>query len=141
MIRALLVISAIVFSSAPGTPVWASQETLTKGANRTFVAKGTRAGQTYVFRARGQCKWQPKILRTRRGRIKRDRPDGIFGIDFRVKFGEQEKRFLDVGEGEPLDSALVFVADEDDVKVRVFDAFELPDKVDCKIDKLQIVTP
>ena len=32
------------------------------------------------------------------------------------------------------------MADEDDVKVKVFDAFELPDKVDCKIDGIEIGT-
>jgi hypothetical protein len=130
----------LVLTSAPGTVVWKSNDTLKEGADKTFIAKGTRKGTTYVFKARGLCKWQPKRLRTRRGSIKRDRPDRIFGIDFRVMFGEQEKQFLEVGEAESLETSLVFVADQNDMRVRVFDAFELPDKVDCKIDGLQIVT-
>jgi hypothetical protein len=130
----------LILSGAPGRVVWSTGDTLRSGDDRTFTAKGTVKGQSYVFRASGQCKWEPKVIRTRRRVIRRDRPDRIFGIDFRVEFGNQEKRFLEVGEAETLETELEFVADSDDMKLRVFDAFKLPDKVHCTIHGIQIVS-
>ena len=74
----------LILNGAPGRVVWSTGETLSSGADRTFTAKGLEKGKSYVFRAQGQCKWEPKVIRTRRRVIRRDRPDRIFGIDFRV---------------------------------------------------------
>lgn len=130
----------LVLAAAPGELVWRSPDTLGKGVSHTYTAIGTRKGEAYVFRARGECRWSPKQIVTRYGTILRDRPDRIFGIDFRVKFGEQEKRFLDVGEAQPVQTELVFVADRDDVTVQIVDAaFGLPQNVNCWVDGLEIV--
>src|SRR5690348_12881330 len=117
-----MITTALLFilSGAPGRVVWSTGEVLGSGGDRTFIAKGTRRGQAYVFRARGQCKWEPKLLRGRYRNIYRERPDRIFGIDFRVELGGQEKRFLDVGDAETTESEIKFVADSDDLKVHVF---------------------
>lgn len=135
-------IAALALSASPsgGDLVWHSPERIEKGASRTFVATGTRKGQKYLFRARGECRWLPRQIITRRGVIVRERADRIFGIDFRVSFGSDERRIMSVGERAPQQTELTFIADRDDVPVHVFDSWDLPEQVVCSVDGFEIVT-
>ena len=135
----LLVVLAGPLSPRPGELVWSTTEQVGKSADRTFVATGTRKGNRYVFRARGQCWWPPLTINTKYGPIVRERPDRIFGIDFRVIIGDDEKRFMDVGERTPQQTELPFVADRDDVTVHIVDAWELPAQVGCAVDGIEVV--
>ncbi len=119
--------------------MWSTAEQVGRAANRTFVATGTRKGNRYLFRARGQCWWAPLTIMTRQGPIVRPRTDRIFGIDFRVIFGADDKRFLNVGERVPAQTELSFIADRDDVPVHIVDAFELPEQVGCAVDGFEVV--
>lgn len=140
MAIAFVLTTLLLSGTPPGQLVWSTPDQLTKGSSRTFIAKGTRKGNQYVFRARGECRWLPRQLVTEFGFVfTRERPERIFGIDFRVKFGQQAHRFLEVGERVPAQSELVFVADQDDVSVHVADVFELPEGVVCTVDELEIV--
>ena len=124
-----------------GPVVWSTHEKLGKGVNKTFVAKGTRRGESYVFHARGVCQWERMRVWTRRGPISRDRPEHIDGIEFRVTFGSGEHQFLEVGEKEAEQTELSFVADRDNVPIHIEDHWDLPDKVHCTIDGIEVVQP
>ena len=142
MVPALLVATVVLGGAVGqrgGELVWSVADRVGKGADRTFIATGTRKGTRYVFRARGQCWWAPLTLMTEQGPIVRERPNRIFGIDFRVTFGADEKRFMEVGEKEPLQTEVSFVADRDDVPVRIVDAWELPEQVSCAVDGIEVV--
>ena len=133
--------ASLVLAGAPrpGDLIWSSGERLEKGANRTFVVTGTRKGQKYLFRARGECRWLPLKVRTKHGFIDRERTERIFGIDFRATLGSSDKQFLNVGERVPEQTEFTFVADRDDVPVHLEDAFQLPEHVICAIDGLEVV--
>lgn len=122
---------------------WASPDVLGKGVDRVFVIKGTKAGQRYRFQATGVCKWEGTPVYFVGGPPGRTfRHTGtIFGIDFRVQFGASaEKVLLNVGAHRPERTAIDFVADRDDVQIRVFDNWDLPKGVQCTLDDLGVVT-
>ena len=130
-----------MLTGVPGELVWSTDEVLTKGASRTYTARGTRKGEPYLFRARGECRNERRPIYSYWGPIYRDRPDRIFGIDFRVEFGQQHHQFLEVGEAKVEQTEIRFIADRDDVSVHVFDGgFGLPDHVMCAIDGLEVVS-
>ena len=136
-----LVLSTLVMTGVPGDLVWSTDEVLTKGASRTYNLKGTRKGEPYIFRARGECRWLPRQIYSYWGPIYRERPDRIFGIDFRVEFGQQQHQFLEVGEAKIEQTEIRFVADRDDMSLHVYDGgFGLPDHVVCAIDGLEVVS-
>lgn len=140
MVATLLLLA--VLTAEP--TVWATGEALGKGADRTFKAKGTKKGATYRLRARGQCTWPVQEVRTvdeegRESLVKRQKKEAIFGIDFRVKIGAQGHQFLEVGDQKPLETDLQFVADADDVAIRVYDNWESKDEVLCTLDQIRVV--
>ncbi|MBL8952150.1 MAG: hypothetical protein JNK82_15315 [Myxococcaceae bacterium] len=122
---------------AAETAVWKTSEVVEKGGDKTFTATGTKKGVTYVFKARGFCVNPSRTPWL--GTVRRGRPDRIFGIDFRVTFGGGERQLMNVGERRPLDTALTFTADADDVAIRIEDYWELPKSVSCTIDGIEVV--
>src|SRR6185295_5467514 len=118
--------------------VWSTSEVVEKAGDRTFVAAGTKKGERYVFHARGVCVWQSIALWTQFGPVRRARIGRIFGIDFRVQFGAGEKKMMNVGERRPEQTELTFVADSDDVAIRITDAWDLPEKVLCTVDGIEV---
>ena len=132
----LLLLAAPAGQPRPGDLIWQSSEALDKGANRTFVAVGTRRGTRYLFRARGVCETR---VWTRNGWTVRARSESIFGIDFRITFGSGEKQVLNVGDKKPEQTELAFVADGDDVPIRIRDNWDLPEKVSCTVDGFEVV--
>ncbi len=128
---------------APRPFYWSTPEVLGRGVDRTFVIKGTRAGQRYRFQATGVCRWEGTPVYFVGGPVGRSfRKTGhIFGIDFRVLFGASgEKRLLTVGTNRPEQSAIDFVAERDDEVVRVLDNWDLPKGVTCTIDAIGVVS-
>jgi hypothetical protein len=122
---------------------WTTPDVLGRGADRTFVIKGTRAGGRYRFQATGVCKWEGIPMHFVGGPPHRmfRRTGHIFGIDFRIQFGSSpEKVILNVGTNRPEQTALDFVADRDDVAVRVFDNWDLPKGVTCSIDGIGVLS-
>jgi hypothetical protein len=132
-----------------GDLVWTTSAVVVKGGDQTFAVKGTLQGHRYVFRARGMCRREPRqmMLWVPTGShgvgfwnfMWRERRDAIFGIDFRVAFGAEEPQVLRVGENKPDQSEIAFVADRDDVPIRVLDHWDLAKDVTCAIDNLQVV--
>ena len=127
----------------PGDLIWKTSATVEKGGDETFVTTGTRAGQRYLFRARGICKLKPGAvwLGVPFGWRERERKESIFGIDFRVVFGSGDPRMMQVGDGKVDRTELVFVADRDDTPIRIVDHWELPKDVTCTIDNIEVVAP
>src|SRR5262245_38700619 len=101
--------------------VWRTQEIVEKAGDKTFTAAGTKKGNRYVFHARGVCTWQSISLWTGYGMVRRQRIGNIFGIDFQVTIGNGDKKFMNVGARRPEITEVTFVADSDDVKIRVRD--------------------
>ena len=146
-----LLLSADPPKERPGDLVWATPESLQKGGDRTFMALGTREGHRYIFRARGRCDRDPIVTLSTvaplqggpaRGlpiAVIRPQPEPIFGIDFRVIFGSLPHRFLNMGEGKPEQTELTFIADRDDLPIRLSDHWELPKSVKCTVDNFEIV--
>lgn len=136
-----LIAAAVAGDAPPGDLVWSTSETLGRGVDRTFVVPGTRKGARYLFKARGVCQWEPIQFPVRFAwpPVVVQRRSTIFGIDFRVVFGANDPRLLAVGDGKPERSAIAFVADRDDVTVRIYDNWELPRGVDCTIDGIELV--
>ena len=127
----------------PSTLVWRTDDVLGRGADRSFIATGTRAGQRYRLKATGVCKWEGTpvyFVGGPPGRVFR-RTGHIFGIDFRVQLGgSPDKQILEVGAHRPEETALDFVADHDDVPLRIFDNWDLPKGVTCTIDGIEVVS-
>ena len=119
--------------------VWRTTEVVEKAGDKTFTATGTKKGGEYLFRARGVCAWPSITLWTHLGPVRRQRIADIFGIDFQVTFGGGERQFMNVGSRRPELTELKFTADSDDVKIRIRDAWELPDKVFCTVDGIEVV--
>ncbi len=136
---ALIALAAAQTAARPGDLVWSTDEVLAKGTDHTFTAKGTRKGGRYLFKARGECKWEPMVVwMVRRWvYVRRQRP--IFGITFKVAFGSGEAVLLKVGENRPESNAIEFVADRDDLPIRVMDTWDLPKGVVCTVDGIQVV--
>ena len=134
----LLLVGGSAREASPGDLVWQTADQLEKGTNRTFVAVGTQKGGRYLFRARGVC--DVKVwTHTGRGWTIRSQSERIFGIDFRVTLGSGAKQILNVGDKKPEQTELAFVADRDDVPIHIQDSWELPEKVSCTIDGVEVV--
>src|SRR5262245_22498651 len=103
--------------------VWSTPDVLGKAVDKTLVATGTKKGGRYVFHARGVCRWEGISLYTQFGMWNRSRIGSIFGIDFRVTFGSGERKHMSVGDRRPEQTELTFVADADDVPIRITDAW------------------
>ena len=131
----MLTVALLVLAADP--VVWRTSQTLQKGDDTTFIAKGTRKGRRYVFHARGVCGWPSKYGCARRGNVTLGRGD-IFGIEFRVTIGRGDHQFLNVGTKKPELTELEFVADSNDVPIRLEDHWDLPDKVTCTIDQIEV---
>lgn len=143
MIR-LLVIAVLLGDDSPperpGDLVWRTTEVVEKGGDKTFMATGTRKGHRYVFRSRGLCQRKQWPVWVPYGMPRRPyRQEWMFGLDFRVTFGGQPSRGLEVGEGKPAKTELTFTADRDDLPIRIEDHWEQPAGVQCTIDDLQVV--
>ena len=122
-----------------GDLVWSTNAQLSRQSDRSFTATGTRKGQRYQFRARGVCSWEPVSYWIGRHRISRIPSSPIFGIDFRASFGSDQRRILNVGSGKPEQTELTFVADRDDVTIRDWDNWDLPNRVHCTVDEIEVL--
>ncbi len=103
-------------------------------------------GQIYEFRASGRCTRTPTTRYTTCGEAVRVMPPdsraSVFGLDFRVQFGNAEgSRPLAVGVGEDEESRVEFVADADLVRIRVFDdsTEEAAEQVSCSVSGFSVV--
>jgi len=107
------------------------------GESRQFQLKGARAGQEYVFSASGECTRKAK-KKAGRGKVREDPKRSIFGVDFAVQFGQQAPRQLHPGQHKTEETTLRFVADEDDVAIRVFDRSSVDDDVRCSVSNFSV---
>jgi hypothetical protein len=120
--------------------VWRADDVVEKGGDKTFIAFGTRKGGHYVFRARRECTQQAVAVYTGYGVVWRRHSSDIFGIDFRITFGQGEKLIMNVGNRKPEQTELAFTATEDNVQIRIRDNWELPRTVSCLVDDIQVLT-
>ncbi|MGC4123245.1 MAG: hypothetical protein QM765_53500 [Myxococcales bacterium] len=108
----------------PGAVVFSFPAAIARHGDQRFMAKLVK-GQTYVLKAHGRCERKPRLRPTRCGGTTMAKPidphESVFGIDFRVQFGDQPSRGLSAGIGEDEESAIEFVADADLMTIRVFD--------------------
>ena len=110
------------------------------GDDHLFVAKGTKKGESYLFRAMGHCSRKQARGKRRSGVIE-DPNRSMFGVDFAVQFGKQDPRPLSAGQGEPERNEIPFVADTDGVTIRVFDRSSVEKGVSCTFSDFAVVVP
>jgi hypothetical protein len=111
------------------------------GQERAFVVDALRPGELYLFRARGVCSREsltceltPRLVQRTHGRI--------VGVDFAVEVGRQPPRQLSAGHNEPEDNELTFVADAEEIQIRIFDRSRSPEPgVSCTFDGFEVVVP
>jgi tetratricopeptide (TPR) repeat protein len=104
------------------------------GGDHSFTVKQLRKGQSYVFRAVGECqRKKPAARRHRSPGLTEDPKADVFGVDFAVQFGKQDPNALSAGQpGEHDRNEIPFVADSDGMAIRVFDRSSGLDKgVSC----------
>ena len=125
-----------------GRVVASFPETMARGEERGFVAKGLRQGERYLFRADGSCWREQKVVIDEYGtETTLKRHDDIFGLDFAVQFGRQDPRQLGVGQGKPDHNEISFLADGDSVAIRVFDRSHVDANVHCSLSGFAVVVP
>jgi tetratricopeptide (TPR) repeat protein len=108
--------------------------TLSLGADRTFNARGLRKGTSYVFRASGQCSREDRVIMVDTNvAIRRERKESIFGIDFAVQFGTHDPRQLSAGQYQQDFNQIEFIADAEEMPIRVFDRSTVDRGVVCTL--------
>ncbi|HEY3445853.1 MAG TPA: hypothetical protein VGK67_05775 [Myxococcales bacterium] len=112
------------------------------GGEQVLKAKLVK-GQSYVFKATGQCTRSMREFLDEDGNVIRVKPvdtrGPVFGMDFRVQFGAQDSRSLSAGVGEPDENRLTFVADADEEAIRVFDSSNPGKEVTCTMGQFSVV--
>lgn len=123
-----------------GRLVWSAHAGLWTGGQGRWAATGTRRGHTYVFEAIGYChqpsSWhEPGHWRHRRKLA----GTSFFGIDWNVEIGSMPKRNLSIDDQERTSTKFEFVADADNVSIRVYDKTTSAD-VHCHLETLMVTS-
>jgi hypothetical protein len=129
-------------SRAPGgRVVWKTSDHVDRGADRTFVAKGTKKGGAYTFRSAGFCERRRAYRRNGwvRSAPLEDSHSMIFGIDFRVSIGGGDPQVLRTSDTDVETTEISFTSPSDDVSIRVFDKSDTTANLACHIRNIQVV--
>jgi len=134
--------------SGPTGPAPRSGEVIAKFPNSIqrrgkdeLKVRGLVPGRPYVFRATGTCERELKEFTDEEGNVYRRRGlADVFGLDFRVQFGSSASRSLSMGTGgKREENRIEFVAEEAEMRIRVFDESSVDDDVACTLDGFSVV--
>ena len=129
-------------SQESGKVVASFSEIVSLGEEQTFTATGLHPSQLYVLRAYGFCENEAeRACDLRAARFIPERRAPIAGVDFSVQFGGQEPRPLVAGVDGPERNELSFVADSEEMEIRVFGQSAVDEGVRCTFSGFVVFVP